>query len=300
MDKDYILHKYLNGDATPEEVEVLKAFEEYAEYLKIADASSGFDLPVTFNSEANFESIQKKKVRRLPQTTSESFKRFLKIAAVFLVLAAGYLFVSSMETSVSTQIAEKKTFTLPDNSIVELNSNSNVTYKKRNWKSERNISLDGEAYFKVMKGSKFNVETKQGIVSVLGTQFNVFSRDAIFSVNCFEGLVSVSFNDTLYKLPAGNRISLEKNGLITQSKITSTQPDWINGESSFENATLATVIEELQRQYPIQISAPDSLLQRKFTGSFTHTNIETALRSVCDPLRIGYSANGDEVTLYAK
>ena len=299
MDKDYILHKYLNGEATADEIMSLKASPEYKDYLKIADASAGFEAP-EFDASENYKAILQQKTKRLPATNNASFKRFLKIAAVFMVLAAGYLFISSLETSVNTQIAEKKSFTLPDNSLVELNSNSAITFKKRDWDKERTLALKGEAYFKVTKGSKFQVETTNGVVSVLGTQFNVYSRDSVFNVKCFEGLVSVSFNDTLIKLPAGNRLSILNDKLIMHSETTATQPEWILDESSFENASLATVLAELQRQYPIKVSAPDSLSNRKFSGSFTHNNLQTALQSICDPLRLGYTVNGNVVTVYAK
>lgn len=299
MDKDYILHNYLNGTATAEEIEQLKASPEYKDYLRIADASAGFEAP-SFDAVTNYEAILQQRTKRLPTETNHAFKRFLKIAAVFLLLAVGYVFVSSLETSVNTQIAEKKTFNLPDNSTVALNSSSSVTYKKKNWDTNRTLSLKGEAFFKVNKGSKFQVETSQGIVSVLGTQFNVFSRDSIFNVKCFEGLVSVAYSDTLIKLAAGNRVSIQNNKLVLHTETTDNQPAWVLDESSFENASLGSVLDELGRQYPVKISAPDELLKMKFSGSFSHKNMQTALQSICDPLRLGYTVNGNVVTIYAK
>ena len=58
--------------------------------------------------------------------------------------------------------------------------NVNVENK---WKNERSVNLDGEGFFKVAKGSKFDVETSAGTVSVVGTQFNVKNRKDDMSSN---------------------------------------------------------------------------------------------------------------------
>ena len=213
MDKEKLLHKYLNNEATAAEIKLLTESPEYAGYVQLADAASGFE-PPTANSDRNYRAIQENKTRRLAAATRNYRSTLYKIAAILVLLIAGYLFVSNLETTVTTDIAEKKSFELPDNSIVELNANSNLHYKKRNWNENRKLRLSGEAFFKVNKGSTFEVETSQGTVQVLGTQFNVFSRDSIFSVKCFEGLVNVSFKGSEIKLSAGNTIIVRNNELV--------------------------------------------------------------------------------------
>ncbi len=299
MKENYILHKYLNGEATTQEVEELKASPEYAWYVKIAQATSGFEVP-KFDAEANFETIQMQKSKRIGKKGLGHISKLMRVAAVVAVLFTGYLYVSSLQTTMSTKLAGKEIFTLPDNSIVELNANSEIRYKKRNWNEIRHISLNGEAYFKVNKGSMFEVETAQGVVTVLGTKFNVFSRDTIFNIACFKGLVNVSFNDTIIKLRAGNKLKIENNKLVVHTITNSKEPTWLYDESSFENASLATVLNELQHHYPVKITSPNSIKNKRFTGSFTHKNIEFALQSICAPLRLGYTVNGNEVIIYAK
>jgi transmembrane sensor len=297
MDKNYILHKYLNGEASPEEIARLKESPEYAAYVKIADATAEFETPA-FNVESNKKAIDSKlkdpKVR-----TIRPLAMILRVAAVVAVLLAGYLYLSTLDTTVTTGIAAKETFLLPDNSEVILNASSEIVYNTKKWNNNRTLALDGEAYFKVEKGSKFSVKTQQGIVSVLGTQFNVFSRDTIFNVNCFEGLVSVQFNDTLIKLPAGNKLKIENGTLVVHTQSTKQSPSWITNESSFDNAGLATVIKELERQYPITITSQNTIVNKRFSGSFTHQDLMIALRSVFDPLQLEFTVEGDQVHVYA-
>ncbi|HAV55438.1 MAG TPA: hypothetical protein DCX41_10985 [Aequorivita sp.] len=300
MENDYLLHKWLNNEATPEELEQLKADPKYASYIKIADASSDFEI-AEMNSQANFEAISNKtkSVRRLQNRNI--FSVVWKVAAVFALLLAGYYYTTTLDTSVKTEIAQTQTFLLPDGSEVALNAASKITYNKKDWANIRELTLDGEAYFKVKKGSNFSVKTDEGTVSVLGTQFNVSARDGLFTVACFEGLVSVAFNDTLLKLPAGQKIQIENGKLMLNEANPNHSPVWLNDESSFENVSLQRVLEELERQFAVKVTVNNVNLDKKFTGTFTHKNLELALKSICEPLQLTYKiSNNGAVTIDAK
>lgn len=300
MEKDQLLHKWLNNEATAEELEQLKADPEYASYLQIADASSNFETP-EMNNEANFEAISNKikPVRQMQKPTI--FSVVWKVAAVFAFLLAGYYYTTTLDTSVKTEISQTETFSLPDGSEVALNSGSKISYNKKNWSEKRELSLDGEAYFKVTKGNKFSVKTVEGIVSVLGTQFNVFARDGLFVVTCYEGLVSVAFNDTLLKVPAGSKVQIENGNLVINEISENHSPVWLADESSFENVPLQMVVKELERQFPNKVSLENVDSTKRFTGTFTHTNLELALKSICEPLQLHYKINNNgAVTINAK
>ena len=300
MENDYLLHKWLNNEATPEELEQLKADPKYASYIKIVDASSDFEI-AEMNSQANFEAISNKtkSVRRLQNRNI--FSVVWKVAAVFALLLAGYYYTTTLDTSVKTEIAQTQTFLLPDGSEVALNAASKITYNKKDWANIRELTLDGEAYFKVKKGSNFSVKTDEGTVSVLGTQFNVSARDGLFTVACFEGLVSVAFNDTLLKLPAGQKIQIENGKLMLNEANPNHSPVWLNDESSFENVSLQRVLEELERQFAVKVTVNNVNLDKKFTGTFTHKNLELALKSICEPLQLTYKiSNNGAVTIDAK
>ncbi|MEZ4858937.1 MAG: FecR family protein [Flavobacteriaceae bacterium] len=299
MDKNYILHKYLNGEATIEEIELLKKDSEYSSFLKISEATKAFEIP-TFNSEETFSALTSKLDKKEGKVRSLfSSKYILRIAAVVALIVTSYLFLENRTTAITTEIAQKENFFLPDASEVTLNAMSNIAYHKKGWASERKLTLEGEAYFKVKKGSTFSVETPQGTVTVLGTQFNVFSRENKFHITCYEGLVSVAFSDTLVKVPAGNYITIENNTLISNETLAVTSPSWVANESSFENALVNDVLSELKRQYPIHIKTALHL-NKRFTGSFTHTDLTVALRSICDPLQLDFTIANNEVIIYAK
>lgn len=300
MEKDYLLHKWLNNDATQEEVEKLKADPEFASYLKIGEASKEFDVP-KMDSVANFEAISSKIKSTRQLHKPNVFSIVWKVAALFALILAGYYYASTLNTSVQTEIAQTETFSLPDGSEVSMNSGSKISYNKKKWDRSRALSLNGEAYFKVTKGNKFSVNTKEGTVTVLGTQFNVFARAGLFTVVCYEGLVSVAFNDTLLKLPAGQKVQIENGKLVLNQTTENPSPVWLVNESSFENAPLQRVVKELERQYPVKVSLENVDLSKKFTGTFTHKNLEFALKSLCEPLQLKYeiSKNGT-ITIHAE
>lgn len=301
MENKKLLSKWLNDNITNNELEKLKTSPEHASYIKIAEATS-FLSPPEFNSTANFDIISSKielqkntKVRRL-----NPLKTFIKVAAVLAMVFASYIFVSSLDTTIHTEIAEKETFLLPDASQVVINANSTISYNKNSWAKNRMLQLDGEAYFKVKKGEKFSVKTSNGIVQVLGTQFNVFSRNNQFYINCFEGLVSVSYLDKVIKLPAKNVLHIEDGIVSLHTKTNTNIPSWTKEESYFENTTLAVVLSEIESQYPIKITTKNLNVTTRFSGAFTHTDLPLALQSVCEPLNLGFTINKEEVTVYAK
>ena len=286
MDKQAMLHRWMNGELSKEQEVALRNDPEMKALMDIAMASTQLETPA-FPKDAVFADIkllnQPPKVRRL-----NPLKYMVRIAAIFAVIAVTYIFLQGRDTNINTEIAEKTQIFLPDQSEVQLNANSSLSYNTEDWKDARSLRLDGEAYFKVAKGSAFVVETAHGVVTVLGTQFNVFSRNDQLKVSCFEGVVSVSLADQVITLEAGMALETKAGqplkNLLTQLKA----PRWIQHESSFENAPLSEVLDELEQYYEISLQIEDIDLSKRFTGSFTHKDLDIALQSICNPLQMTY------------
>ena len=298
MEKEQLLHRYLNGTASPEEIKTLEADAEFMSYVKIAAATEGFSTP-SFDQEHSYNSLSSKLNPPQKERSLRPRYLFMKVAAALIILVAGYLLVQDGNTTYTTEIAEKESFLLPDASEVTLNAQSEISFNEKEWEASRTLSLEGEAFFKVKKGEKFSVETPQGVVEVLGTQFNVFARGHRFDIKCYEGLVSVTYKDTTLQVPAGSRVEITGTNNIHTSSIAAISPNWILNESTFENVSLSLVLEELKRQYPIKLTS-QNMVNKKFTGSFTHNDLNVALRSICDPLQVDFTIEGEEVTLHAK
>jgi len=300
MQENY-LAKWLNNDLSEEELAVFKKSAEYASYEKLMQVSGtleapDFDMDKALNDFKNNQLQKDVKVIKM----NPMRKLWRVAAAIAVILGASYFYVSTLDESVSTQYAERSEVRLPDNSEIILNADSRITYSEKNWDKERNISLQGEAFFKVAKGQKFTVATNAGIVTVLGTQFNVENRKEFFEVTCYEGLVSVIFNGNETKLPAGNSfIAINGNVLKTESP-ENTTPSWMSNESTFKSIPLKYILDEFERQYNIEVKTQNVNLEQLFTGSFSNTNINLALQSISTPSQIKYELEGNNVLFYAE
>jgi transmembrane sensor len=144
MDKDYILHKWMNDEASIDEIEQLKSSPEYAMCMEIAEASAQFEVPI-IDVETNFDVINSKiKTKRKVRKLTPLFT-VLKVAATLAIIFASYIYFENSNTTITTQIAEKQNFLLPDNSDVALNANSVIEYNNKKWSDQRELTLDGEA-----------------------------------------------------------------------------------------------------------------------------------------------------------
>ncbi len=74
---------------------------------------------------------------------------------------------------------------LPDASKITLQKNTRVGYKKYSWPFNREVTLEGEAFFEVAKGETFTVTTSNGSVKVLGTSFNVNTKNDLLLISCY-------------------------------------------------------------------------------------------------------------------
>jgi transmembrane sensor len=204
----------------------------------------------------------------------------LRAAAIF-VLALGITFVLRFfaHEIKTADFGEKTTFSLPDNSEVVLNSGSEINYKEWNWDNNRRLELKGEAYFRVAKGRRFEVQTNLGKVSVLGTQFNVKARKNKFYVVCYEGRVKVNYKDFQILLTHGQGVTFE-NGKQIKSAINTLQPEWMENQISFNKENIRTILDEVERQYNIKIelNAKDTI--SLFTGKLPAQDLDVALQII--------------------
>jgi transmembrane sensor len=213
----------------------------------------------------------------------------MKIAAVFVLIFCFSFFFKT--TSTSTEIAEngkKTSFSLPDSSQIVLNSGSQIKYKKWDWDNKRELHLDGEAYFKVAHGKKFEVNTKLGKVTVLGTQFDVKARNNRFDVTCYEGRVKVQYGDKEVIITKGTLVSFDAD-YFERHTINSLKPEWTANQIDFKKENIKTIIEELERQYNCKIALNSKKNTQLFTGTLPANNIKTALEIVTSTFHLKIS-----------
>ena len=220
------------------------------------------------------------KVSRFDFALIKKYAFYYAAAAVVVIALLPLLF----SRNVVSLRGEHISCTLPDGSVVNLNAESELTYNFLTWFFSRGVKMSGEAYFEVEKGAKFTVKTKNGNIRVLGTKFNVFSRGEEFTVTCISGRVEVK---------SGNMVILGKNEGVKMSSSgelkTISEPDmenvisWKNDVFYFTSVPLNKVIEEVMRQYDVEIEYAENN-NYIYTGNFSkESTIEEVLEIVSLP-----------------
>ncbi len=285
MKENFTLADWLDDTIADKDLAQLKLEDDFLVLEKIKKYSANLQTQ-NFSTEDMLEAILKADKPIIPIQQANTirqnpFSSLLKIAAV-LVLGLGIWFTYNKTNSVMyyANNGTRTSFVLPDNSEVTLNAGSQITYKRWNWNSNRNLNLKGEAFFKVAKGEKFTVHTTLGKVSVLGTQFNVKSRDTRLDVSCFEGKVAVSYGNQTEKITKGQSISVEKDQKINLLKINQTQPYWLNNKLFFEKVRLKDLLQEVERQFNVTIKYNQNISDQLFTGELPANNLSLALKMI--------------------
>ncbi len=300
MEKEYLIQKWLTDKLSEQEMEAFEQLDDYPELTGILENAKFFKAS-EFSTMADFDTFSARlEKNNLPVRKLNWVRPFLRIASVFIVgLLLSYFFLFNKNVAVQTLAGEKTTLELPDASTVIVNALSEISYSKSKWSHKREILLNGEAFFKVAKGAKFDVVTSEGTVSVVGTQFNVKQRGSYFEVECFEGIVVVQSPNGSEQLNAGDRYRFS-DGTLSMGKTIYQNPQWTKNVSTFERIRLVDVIAELERQYNVKVSMENVGADQLFTGGFVHHNLENALKSICEPLDLGYRIEtGHSVRIYA-
>ena len=284
---DTILARWLSGDIDPEERQLLEASENYGDYQRIVRGMERIQKP-SYDGEALREKIQ-------AQIDSPNNGRTISLRPWYYGAAASILLLCSLafffrDVEHSTLPGQQLAISLPDGSQMRLNANTQIKRSRFFWSRDKKVELlQGEAYFEVRKGAGFEVSTPQGSVQVLGTKFNVRSRQGHFEVACYQGKVQFtqvgSTQGTL--LERGQRVS-GADGTLRSGAMENPTPPWMQGESVFDNAPLKVVLLELEAQYGVSIQTSDIDMEERYTGGFVHGNLERALTTVMLPMGIQY------------
>jgi len=222
--------------------------------------------------------------------------RIIAAAAITGILLTGSV-LRFYSIKLSTPNGEYLKVNLPGNSVVYMNAGSEIAYYPLWWRFSRKVNMEGEAFFVVSPGNKFEIKTENGKVSVLGTSFNIFDRDNKYRVSCATGSVKVVYTGGKEKLilTAGQSVNNDNNHLEL-STITNLNSigAWRENNLIFTNETLEMVLREIERQYNIKIEIRHSQ-SLHFTGSFSSkNNIEQALFFVCQPFNLKFEKISDK------
>ncbi len=293
----YYLADWMADKITDEQLKLLVSADEFLQYKKLRNDLEKFEVAAP-DLERNFNRIQQKIAVKKSVPTRKVFRlgQVMAIAAS-LLLAFGLFQTFYFSNTVTSDYGVTKTVQLKDQSKVTLNAKSELSYPNQ-FEWNRTLKLKGEAYFEVRKGSTFTVETAQGTVTVLGTKFNVIVEKDFFEVFCYEGKVRVTSDDKQFVLTKNKSVRVVRGEFTLNESYVSPLPTWMNHESSFVNVPFDVVIQKFMAQYNKKVDYPPAFKSVKFTGTFSNSNIETAVKSIAIPLQANYSIRAEKIVLF--
>ncbi len=224
-------------------------------------------------------------------------RRIVFSIAVAAIVALFFFFIlPDNRESFDNNARIAQLLTLPSNSEVTVLPASKISYRKRNWSQSRVVDLEGQAHFKISKGVPFRVQTQNGEVQVLGTEFDVVSTQNTFYVKVDEGRVNATtgnFEEILTKGMAMYMNPLWSGGYAIDE-------GWQTDEVifAFKERPLSEALRALQFFYDLDIDLNQVNAEIAYTGSFdSKEGIQSSLQNVLWPLNITFELSQNQLML---
>lgn len=308
---DNLRHKYRKDEVSPEDLYELRrqvnAMSDREIEQQMHDDWLNDDIDISQIEDERMNRIKEKIdiATRNERIGLSLFIRWSQIAAAILlpvfILLSFYLYhqnnlIISEEIIVSTSKGERASITLPDGTLVSLNSESRLGYRTKDYnKKERKISFNGEGYFQVQKNKEvpFQIAAKGLEVKVLGTTFNLLVREKhnTAELTLEEGsvqLLSIKTNKSVILEPSQKAILDQQTGQITivTGNDTEYSSAWRRGDMVFRNSSLPDVVQSIEENYNVTIRIDCvNYMEDTFTGTLPLTD----LNEVLEVLELSYN-----------
>jgi transmembrane sensor len=253
-------------------------------------------------------------MKKTPGRTVFMRSRFMKIAAAALILlslgiVSVYFGARNRLIVVATANNQKNLeVTLPDGSSIFLNRNTELAYRAKFGKSQRNVSLSGEAFFEIAHNPEkpFIVDAGKASIKVVGTSFNIMTNNSDSAVEVYVETGKVMLSDT-----KGTRNIMLDPGYVgtmdskTSEKILNNNPNymsWKTGVLVYNGQTLDVVFRDLKRVYNMDIVADDPEINGLpwVSPPIDNQPQETIILLICRSFTLSYSKDGNVYHLSKK
>ncbi len=352
----FLLSRNLSGEATPEEKEALmEALQQQPELMQQYEVLQRLWKP---NKTANTEEVETRISHILQRSareaiveeqqplqeqlvTSSKTVRVLKMArwaAAIVGISLAIWLYSTYHTKPLKEaneiIAKKgsKTRTLlPDGSIVWLNAGSSITYDPDFTGKTREVTLQGEAFFDIVKQPQrpFIVHAGDINIRVLGTAFNVksYAEESTIETTLIRGLVQITNasgknGKPIYLHPnqkivlpkkvseqasPTNAIPQEQPAIVTRTaaivyldsslkESERLETAWIYNRLEFRGDRFDELAKKLERWYNITLHFEDEQVRNLvFNGSLENETVEQAFRALTVAVPFQFEVKGNDI-----
>lgn len=333
--KDEILIKFLLKETSPEEDQYVQAWlaedtsnQQKLEHFKLIwDTSKQLAMQHPIDEDLAWKRFQLLKDRQSESKLTEAdhqipqLQEYRSKGLGWLKVAASILVIMGLMTGIYIYVIAPKnpylhsidvtandtplTDTLPDGTVVTLNSHAKLSYTESLFSSQRKVDMSGEVFFDVASDKKrpFNVTVKDLSIKVLGTSFNVKSNRKLTEVIVETGAVQVRREEIVIKLkPDEKAIAMVAHKGLTQEKQEDRLYDYYRSKMfKLDGTPLWRFAEVLNEVYHARIVINDTAIASlPVTTTFDNDSLPNILQTLCKTLQLEMEKNGKTIILKRK
>lgn len=299
-----IIKKYLSGKSSEEEqknlLQWIRREENLNEFQRIKQEWTTEVRKETMPSEfaQDWKAIQGKMMAQLQQEVQQKQRtlNFFRYAAIFMVLIAvpALLYIFSQNqpaaplvyTTVAADYGQISKAILPDSSVVWVNSGSSIKYNNQFSASNRDIELEGEAFFKVTRNADLPlIVTNSDLkVKVLGTEFSVsaYPEEPNIHVILEKGKVELtSASNTRFRqeMKPGEMATFSKikKELALTAVNTSLYTSWKDGLINIYNLPLSELVIKLEKRFNQKFLVDEQIKDVPYTFTIKNEDLSSVL-----------------------
>ncbi len=301
-----LIAKYLSGNIHPQEREALLQWVDaeeanrlfFDEMIQLWSLSSDIEEPFEADVgqawgqlETRLSSAGEEEPKVVPLKKRRWDWRIA--AAVLLLIAGSWLVFNTLvgrpEVVLAEQLKEKPLI-LPDGSKVWLNEDSRLVYDKEF--ERRNVRLEGEAFFEVVRNEKrpFIVEAGEARTTVLGTSFNLRAYPEEGQIELIVKTGKVKFESRKSKeAVSGATLTQDQAAVLVKDNqevlmntaISENATAWMRDTLVFNDDRMQQVLSDLEKYFRVDIQVED---EGAYNCSFNSTFPQPQLEYVFEEL----------------
>ena len=227
----------------------------------------------------------------------------------YLVFGKDFLSGNHSYSEVIAPMGSRTEMNLPDGSKVWLNAGSKLRYSDNFNKSNRDLSLEGEAYFQVEKNKQLPlIVNALGVnVKVVGTTFNIkaYPTENTISTTLVEGKVILesekyNFGNNIVMLPNQKAVfsKTDRKLVITTIDDLYSEISWKDNQLIIKAEELSELAVKLERKYNVKIAFDsENIKLYKFSGTLQDETLQQVLDVIKVSAPINYQIRGKDILL---
>nr|WP_068893206.1 FecR family protein [Pedobacter panaciterrae] len=319
-----LLGKRLAGEISPKElIELKELLSKSAVHRNEYENLTGYfndEKPTDNNIDSVFDKIKQqitvsepRPVENFQEPAIRNFVIWYRVAAVIAFcicsIAAYQFFLSDNATNnnvvewkvLQTPVQNISKIILEDGTQINLNAKTELKYPAFFSGKNREVYLNGEAFFDVKKDAEhpFIIHTRHMSIRVLGTAFDVkvYENDSSIETTLVRGLIQITLNnkpDEKIILKPKEKFTLADKNTVnytitpltyynSKDSITNSlvETSWLNDKLVFKNQKFATIAKDAERRYGVEIRFKNEQLKDyRFTAQFEKESIDELLNSL--------------------